>query len=227
MASHRVVRASGRNWFVLRGQEGSGSGYSLYGDTWFDVNRTGMKPVLHYSASGRTDPVIAGLSWEFKGTPSALLRPRGPRTIKLTFRVSYTADGFETDFAARFIVQRYAMYVWDKDAGEFVFDHRRSTISEREMDAVANIDSESSGEEEEGTKIGGSTFFDGVKGFVGSGFEMFVRLNVRRLLHIANGEDNRAKEWLREFLKQCDDIPEKQLIERALTNPLPKTSKRR
>src|SRR5688500_15597770 len=64
MARHRVARAFGRNWLVIRGQEGSGSGHYLYGETWFEVSNRGVRPVLNYPVDGLTDPVVAGLKWE-------------------------------------------------------------------------------------------------------------------------------------------------------------------
>ena len=227
MASHRVVRALGRSWFVLRGQEGSGSGYYLYGETWFEVSRGGVRPVLNYSVDGHTDPGLGGLKWELKSKPSVSKRPNNIRVIRLAFDVFYTAKGFENqDFTRRFIVRRHANYVWDRSSREFVFDPGHSSISESEMNAVANIESEPS-EEEQGVRIGGSTFFSNLKGFVGSGFEMFVRLNVGRLMRIARGKNSQTKDWLREFLKECDNIPEKLALKRALENQLPQASKRR
>jgi len=227
MASHRVVRAFGRNWFVLRGQEGSGSGYYLYGETWFQVNGGGVKPVLNYSVDGHTDPVIGGLKWELKSQPLAAKQRNNTRVIRLRFNVFYTAEGFENhEFTRRFIVRRHADYVWDGSSREFVFDPSHSSISEREMNVVANVESEPS-EEEQGVRIGGSTFFSGLESFVGSGFEMFVRLNLGRLMNIARGKNSQSKDWLREFLKQCDNIPEKLALERALENQLPQASKRR
>jgi hypothetical protein len=94
------------------------------------------------------------------------------------------------------------------------------------MNAVANTGDERS-DEEELVKIGGTTFFSGLKDFVGSGFEMFVRLNFSRLKQIARGSDNRMKEWLRQFLEQCDEISEKTALEELLNNKLPPTSKQR
>ena len=227
MARHRVIRAFGRNWFVLRGQEGSGSGYYLYGETWFEVVHRGVRPVLHYSVEGHTDPGLGGLKWEWKGRPFASRGPNKGRAIRLTFDVFYTAKSFENHhFTRRFIVRRHANYVWNRSSREFVFDLSHSSISEREMNAVANVESEPS-QEVQGVGIAGSMFFSNLKGFVGSGFEMFIRLNVGRLLQIAKGEDHRTKDWLREFLKQCDDTSEKQVLEIALQDRLPQSSKRR
>lgn len=216
MASHRIVHAFDRNWFVMRGQEGSGSGYSLYGETWFAVNNQGVRPVLSYSAAGGTDPGIGGLEWQLEGRPLAFRRTRHREVIRLLFTVHYTAKGIlDGSFRRRFIAKRHADYIWDKKSRLFVFSSRHSTISEREINAVANTGTEP--EEDEGSKvIGGTAFFSGLKGFVGSGFEMFLRLNYKRLMRIARGPNNPTKEWLREFLKQCADITEKTALQQLL-----------
>jgi len=215
MAHHRIVRAFGRNWFVLYGQEGSGSGYYLYGETWFAVTRAGIRPILNYVVDGHTDPVMGGLKWELsaRAVPS---KSGADRRIRLLFEVRNLAHGFgESHFAKQFIVRRHADYAWDRKAGVFKTDPRSSTISEAEMNAVANTGEDPS-EEGGGTAIGQSTFFSSLKGFVGNGFEVFLRLNMRPLTTIAAGPDTPAREWLREFLGQCNDIPEKLRLEKAM-----------
>jgi hypothetical protein len=229
MARHRVVHAFGKNWLVIRGQEGSGSGYSLYGETWFESSKSGLRPVLHYSVEGHTYPGLGGLNWELKSQAVALNGGRShERTIRVDFVVLYNAHGFEdSDFTSRFTNRRHAYYFWNRQTREFVFAGNGSTISEREMDLVANVETEEPTAEEPGVKIGGSTFYSGLKGFVGSGFEMFLRLNSLRLMKIAKGPEGRSKEWLRQFLQQCDDITEKLALEKALRARLPHSQKQR
>jgi hypothetical protein len=147
--------------------------------------------------------------------------------VRVDFVVVYTAQGFEeADFTSSFTNRRHAYYVWDRRSRQFVFSENRSTISEHEMNLVANVETEEP-DEEDGVTIGGSTFYSGLKGFVGSGFEMFLRLNSRRLMKIAKGSDSRSKEWLRTFMKQCDEIPEKLALENALRAQLPHSQKQR
>jgi hypothetical protein len=228
MASHRIVRAFGRNWFVLHAQEGSGSGYYHYGETWFEVSNRSVRPVLNYSVEGGTDPGIGGLSWKLEGRPIAYEQRAAHSTIRLLFLVHYTAKGFEDGhMVRRFNVRRYATYVWNRKLRQFVFDPRRSTIFEREMNAVTNAGTEPDDEKNGATQIGGAAFFSSLKGFVGSGYEMFLRLNSSRLMKIAHRPGNATQEWLREFIKQCDDIPEKLALETALKDQLPTHPKRR
>src|SRR5262249_25577858 len=148
----------GKNWFVLYGQEGSGSGYYLYGETWFAVTGTGVKPVLNYSVNGQMDPGLGGLKWEFNAQPVPLKSSTSPR-IRLVFTVHYLARGFgESHFTKRFTVTRHADYVGDSMLGSFHFDPRSSSISQDEMNAVANTGSDPS-EADNGTRIGQTNFF--------------------------------------------------------------------
>ena len=228
MSSHRVVRAFGKNWLIVRGQEGSGSGYQLYGETWYEVRGREVSPVLHYWSEGGTDPVISGLSWRFETRPIALRKlGSGHSRIALRFVVKYTANDFDKDkFTDTYVTQRRAVYLWKKGPRTFVFDQQNSTITEAEMAAVANVETEPD-ESEAGVKIGGSVFFSQLKGFVGSGFEIFLKLNFNRLMRIARGSDPNRREWLQQFLKQCDDTREKLAISKSLQNQLPESRKQR
>lgn len=228
MARHRVVRALGKPWLVVRGQEGSGSGYSLYGETWYEVTGSGVVPVLHYSQEGHTYSGPGGLNWEFRAQPvaSTVGRARRP-AIRLNFVARFTATGFtDSEFTHSFVNRRQASYVWSKQRRAFVFASGYSTISEGEMEAIANVETEPP-EDDQGTTIAGNTFYSSVKGFVGKGFEIFVRLNAKRLHAVARNTGSPGQQWLHGFLKQCDNIPEKLALERALRDRLPQSQKQR
>ena len=226
MARHRVVRALGKPWLVVRGQEGSGSGYSLYGETWYEVTDSGVVPVLHYSQEGHTYSGPGGLDWEFRARAIAS-KVGGARRMRLNFVAHFTATGFtDSEFSQSFVNRRQAVYVWSKQRGGFVFAPRYSTISEPEMEAIANVETEPP-EDDQGTTIGGNTFYSSVKGFVGKGFEIFLRLNAKRLLRVARNTGSPGQQWLHGFLRQCDNIPEKLALERVVRDRLPQSQKQR
>ena len=54
-----------------------------------------------------------------------------------------------------------------------------------------------------------------------------VAATTKRLEKIAQGPNNSSKEWLREFLKECDDVPEKLALEKSFANQLPQSTKQR
>jgi hypothetical protein len=55
----------------------------------------------------------------------------------------------------------------------------------------------------------------------------FLKLKFHQLNRIAIGPDRPRKEWLTEFLKQCESTAEKLALERALANQLPQALKQR
>jgi hypothetical protein len=55
---------------------------------------------------------------------------------------------------------------------------------------------------------------------VGRGYEVFLKYNSAALLKIASGHNANAREWLRIFLKDCDDVLQKaRLLARLDRNP--------
>ena len=213
MSSHRVVHALGKNWLVVRGQEGSGSGYSLYSETWYRVSRKGIESVLHYPVEGHTYPWPTGVGREFK---AKVLSSRDNH-IRLGYTVSYTSLKYINHaFKKLFVNHHNVYYSLSQETQTLVFNKKRSDISEAEIDAIADIQSED--EQEAGTKIGGTTFYTLAesKAFVGGGYEVFLKYNSRHLLRIAAGRDEARKQWLRELLKECEDTTEKKALLEAL-----------
>ena len=213
---HRVLKADGQNWLVIRGQEGSGSGFALYGETWYEASEKGLRPVLHYPAEGHTYPWPSGLSRQFKAQIIVPPRPAGQaKTLTIEYEVTYSALDYIRDAprSISFSNRHHARYVWNETLREFVFDADESNISEREIGTIANIEPE---EEEASVQIGQTNFYSDKKSFVGGGYEVFLKYNLARLMRIATGRDLARKEWLRQFLKECDETPEKQALESAL-----------
>lgn len=79
---------------------------------------------------------------------------------------------------------------WLRDSKQ-VFDRSRSTLSERELEEVYNIDSLS----EEG----------------------YFEYNAKELSSIATGKDASKREWLRRFLAKGDETSPKQRLRHLLT----------
>lgn len=207
MARHRVARASGRTFLVIRGQEGSGSGYALYSETWYDANDGALKPVLSYPAEGHTYPWPNGLGREFK----AKNLPDLSRSSSVT--IQYTATYSPGDKSRLIFVNTHQLtYFWDNQVKKFGLDPKASNISEAEVAAIANIETED--EPKAGTKIGDTTFYSAAeaRSFIGGGYEVFLKYNVGRLTSIATGRDAHAKAWLKQFLTECRDTDEKKAL---------------
>jgi hypothetical protein len=210
-SSHRVLRARGRNWLVIRGQEGSGSGYALYAETWYEVSARGLRPVLYYPVGGGVVPWPSGVSREFK---ARVVGARGEASsVALSYSVSYSIAGamghrYKNRYRNRF----HLRYVWNGRRRAFAFDAARSNISEAEIYAVAELEVEPG----EGDKIGGSEFFKEGDAWKRGGYDVFLKYNLRSLLTLARGKDDALKEWLSQVLNDCADTRERRVLERAL-----------
>jgi hypothetical protein len=161
MARHHIAAVNGQPFFVMRGQEGSGSGFALYAETWYDVSGNGVKPVLSYPSDGHTNPWPAGLARSFKVTAI----PAAARANRLTiqYTVTYDTAGYDDDnVKLEFINQHRASYKWEDPSGKFVLDPQQSNISAEEIAAIANIQSDE--EPKAGTKIGETTFYSSSQG---------------------------------------------------------------
>lgn len=212
MARHRIASANGRPFLVIRGQEGSGSGFALYGETWYEVSERGMNAVLSYPSDGHTNPWPAGLARSFQATQTS---GAGRTTIQYT--VSYDTAGYDNDnLKLEFTNRHRASYNWESQSKRFVFDAKQSNISEAEIAAIANIQSDD--EPKAGTKIGETTFYSSseARSFLGGGYEVFLKYNTARLMTIAKGRETKAKAWLRQFLNECRDTDEKKALLVAL-----------
>jgi hypothetical protein len=211
MARHRVSNFGGRPWLVVRGQAGSGSGFSLYEETWYEVSNAGVRPVLNYPVEGHTYPWPGGLVREFK----ARVNPRPQKHLTLTYTVNYFAYGL--DIEQQLAVNHHrATFRWDEIERLFVFDENDSSVPSSEIDAIANIETEPE-EEREGEKIIGNTkFYSQNRRWVGGGYEVFLRHNFHTLLKIAKNRSHPLRDWLKQFLNDCDETEQKKQLLGAL-----------
>lgn len=194
MSGHRFVETRGGNWLVIRGQAGSGSGFSLYGETWYAVGRReGVRPVLSYFSDGNFFSGPAGLSRSFKTqtlVPDA--PPNEPDAVAVRYSISYDAGtGGENSYEN----VQLTRYVWDALRREFVFARDGSEITPDEVAAVA------AAEDPE------------VNVWVG---EVFLKYNLTALLETARGADAGRREWLRLFLAEGRETKESRILSQAL-----------
>ena len=213
MARQRIATVNGKSFLIVRGQEGSGSGYALYAETWYEVSDKGVKPVLSYPSDGHTSPWPAGLARSFK--VSTIPGAAGANRLTVQYTVSYDTAGYDGDnVRLEFVNRLRASYNWDAASGKFVLDPQQSNISSGEIAAIANIESEE--EPKEGTKIGETTFYSSSRAFIGGGYEVFLKYNLPRLMTIAKGRAAKSKAWLKQFLTECRETDEKKALLAAL-----------
>jgi hypothetical protein len=214
MARHRVVRFSGKPWLLIRGQEGSGSGFSLYSETWYQVSQSGIRSVLSYPVAGTTYPWPAGLAREFKA--QTITDSKSSGDLVLRYIVSYIKLDYNSNKPSNFMINEHRVrFKWNKKTKSFKFNPARSDVSEAEISAIANIEDEKSSA---GKTLGSMKFYSGTenKAWVGGGYEVFLKYNLGSLMKVASDKNNKDREWLRLFLNDCHDIPEKRALTAAL-----------
>lgn len=212
MARHRIVRANGRPWLAVRAQAGSGSGFSLYHETLYELTSGGLQQVLSYPIQGQTYPWPTGLARSFR----ASVKPGANGELVVLYTVDYEALQYADKKFSTLAVNRHRVcYTWNHEKRAFGFSPACSDTSEQEISAIANIET---GEEDEGEQIGATKFYSmsQQKAFVGGGYDVFVKYNFPVLMKIAKSNSETEREWLRYFLRDCEDTPKKAELLKAL-----------
>lgn len=213
MSRHRVARAGGRNWLVVGGQEGSGSGFSLYAETWYEVSRRGVRGVLNYLSAGHVAPCLDNLGRSFTARARGARRARA---VHVRYAVSYEisdCSGLHDARANRLFDARHRVrYVWDERARAFAYDGAGSDVDERGVALIANAEPDPEGAQ----LVGNTLFFPKQEDFRRDGYDLFLKYNLAALRRVAARGDARRREWLRAFLARCRDGREKETLLRAL-----------
>lgn len=189
-SAYHVEHLDDRSWLVIRAQQGSGSGFALYGESWFEVGRDDVREVLSYPAEGSLYPEQDTLGHEFQTEIVSMENAEGRASVTLQFNVTYTTfDGNITREPFRlFDNSQRARYVWDENARSFVFDAKGSNITPEEMNAVAA-----------GEVISKLDVWD-----------VFLKYNCGRILRVAaSGGRTKREKWLRGRAEMCDAAPQK------------------
>jgi hypothetical protein len=207
MTTHRVLNLAGRKWLVVRGQVGSGTGFSLYAETIYLVSTSGVEPILTFWSSGHTYPWPNGLSRTFK--TQLVNRRNGIDLVYTTWYSMLESSNKDTSWITN--SQRLA-YKWD--GSSFILEPNNSTITEEDAAAIANAEPD----DESVPQVGNTTFPD-KKQFIGGGPQVFLKSNMKTLMRIAKGPNTKQKEWLRQVLREAEDTDEKkkllEVLERA------------
>ena len=201
MSTHRVVNAAGKSWLVIRAQGGSGSGFSLYDETWYEVRKKRLRRVWYYPESGQSSSWPRGLSRYFQAEVVAPPQTEGRNekpVLTIRYSVSYSVgESGEKEDVLHYENEHHARYVWNEHKREFVFNAQLSDVEEDEIFAIA-------GYEDPELEIHGS--------------DVFFKYNLESLLKIARGQDNVPKDWLRLLLEDRSDTPATKALLKALQN---------
>ena len=186
---YRVERAGGRNWLVIYGQEGSGQGFALYGETWYEAAPDGLREVLHYPVQGSLYPGPETLGHELSSKlVSTQSDGAGRASVTIKYGVTYQTFGGDLNSSPFDIftnVQR-VRYVWDERERNFAFDAAGSEVTPEEINVVSEGD--------------GISELDA--------WDVFLKYNCARVLKLAaSGGQTRRVQWLRGIADRCGDTP--------------------
>jgi len=188
-ARHLLLLSNGKPWLVVTERGASGSGIALYVDRIFKVNRNGLQEILRYNSSGTQAAWREGPDRMFDGRVASCEVHHGEITVTVAYTVEYQM--FEQQRAQQTLFSRRQTAVFRLSRpGRAVLNQAKSTLSQKELESIYNIDSMTDDD--------------------------FLKYNYVQLQQIAVGKDQKRKRWLRNYLEQCADIPERRQLRKLL-----------
>lgn len=190
MPEHSIHFDDGRNWLVVKVQQGSGSGFAEYDDRLFQVNSTGLNEILRFPSEGHVATCCSSPTREFTTQIRKCETKSGVTVVELEFSVTYSAFS-DVGYVHLWQKNQKATYKKDLSSERPVLDATKSDLSDKEINAI----------------------------YAGEGLsdEDFIKYNFEELSKIAQGREDSRKDWLRLFLKQGDGSRGKERL-RQLTN---------
>lgn len=189
MPEHSLVYGSGRSWLVVKVQEGSGSGFAVYHGRLVQVDSTGLKEILRFPSEGHLSTCCYYPTREFTCRILKCEINNRVTIVELELSVSYSASS-GADKVLLWKKRQKAIYEIDPNSNSLVLDKNKSDLSQEEIDAI----------------YFGEELSD----------ENFIKYNNAELSRIALGVQESRKEWLRLFLNQDEQSPEKDRLRRLI-----------
>jgi hypothetical protein len=188
MSWHRVIAQGNKHWLVIRGQTGSGTGFSSYDDTWYEVSKKGIREVLRYTARAHIAQWPKGIGWKLNSRIVSQDTRAG--SVVVRFSVSFSGLNYMTErYPFLFSNWRAVRFRWDPAQRRFTFVNSVTAKSKDVFESVYQADHWSE--------------------------EAFVKFNLSELLGIVKGRNSMQREWLRDFVSGYKDSPEKKRLLRA------------
>ncbi|MDT5120835.1 MAG: hypothetical protein QOC96_317 [Acidobacteriota bacterium] len=191
---HRVEIAGTKRWLVIGRMTGHGSGFGSYAEDWYEVNKNGVERVLSF----QTELFIgagANPMIDRKTKVLSLDYHHGIAIVVLQTSTSYDEYQRDNDFHL-WSKKSKATFVKEFGTNRFSFDPLHSEILEKDLDPLRGEAVQITDEE-------------------------FLKYNYQELAKLAVEGNAKQKEWLRKFLKDCDESIEKQSLQKALEGAQP------
>ena len=193
---HTIVLSGGLTWLTIQSQGATGSGVATFVDRVFLVRDGRLVEAFRYLSDGsQSGGSRSGTSYEadreFNASVRSCTLTGDVVTAEIDYSVRYTIADFHNPAENIILFAKHQRATITKRLGRHEqFDRKRSSLSERELDAVYNIDSLSD--------------------------EDFLKYNYKELTQIAAGRDLTRKEWLTQFLKTCENTIERRGLSQVL-----------
>jgi hypothetical protein len=190
MPQHFFSLSGGDPYLIIQGQGASGSGVALYYDRLFKVTSAGVEEVLSYTSGGHQSGYGFVPDRDFSGRVLSCEIGKGAAKVEVEFAVSYSNYDDSGGNEMLWSKKQKAVYIRPFNSKRFILDPLKSGLSEKEIEAVYNIDSLTP--------------------------EDLLKYNFEELRKIALGDQRESKEWLRQFLQNCEDVPHKKDLRQAV-----------
>lgn len=172
-------------WLVIKSDDFHGTGASLYKERWWDLSGDKLREALVYAVEG----YVTGWGMVFdRDFGSKILGfdryPRDQIRLYMAFWAIYY-DGLENQYPddVLFAVAKRVTYVWDQASGRFIIDPQLSEMTQEQVDGLYKDDSTG-----------------------------FLKHNLDELKKLASSKDESKRAWLKRFLVDCSDGPEKTVL---------------
>ena len=188
---HRITRLGPKPFLVITAQGAAGTGVSSKVESWIDLTKPGLEPVLDFTSEADYQPFAEGIARHTSGVASITSVP--VERITVAFHIEF--DGVEGDNLLR-VGERTDRVVYTRaKSGQFELDEPLSTATSKQIDEFyQDFDSND---------------FDN---------RDFLEFNFKGLMAIANGRDSKLRLWLQKFLAACPDTPESRRLGQAMAS---------
>ena len=135
-----VLLSGGETWLVVQGQSASGSGVALYNTTVFKVTSHRLIEIVFYQSEGHQSSFEAWPNRDFTSRILSCQSEQGRSVITIEFKINYSTWSAQDKGVPLFSKRQIAVFI-KPTKGEAFLDTRRSTLTNRELDHIYNIDS--------------------------------------------------------------------------------------
>jgi hypothetical protein len=177
---HFVLMSGGKAWLVIQSQVANGSGLAVYDQTIYQVSARGVEPAVTYFSEISQSGFGLSPSRRIKAYPVSCEVKGGKLNATVAYTVDYSASVAAPD-EALFRKQQTAVLIATIGHGATRLDTSASDIARHEFETIYNFDSMDE--------------------------DAFLTYNHSELRSLALGRDRSKKQWLKEYLEECERHP--------------------